>query len=362
VLDLRALNRALLARQLLLERSALPALEAIERLGGVQAQAPWPPYYWLWTRLSGFRPDELVKLITSRQAVRIALMRGTIHLVGAADCLAWRPLFQPLLDRTLKTAFGRRLGGVDLAAVAADGRALVEAEPRTMAALGAALAVRHSAEPSALAQVVRATVPLVQPPPRGIWDVGGQATVTSAESWLGRPLDPSPDVTGLVRRGIAAYGPVTVKDLQTWTGLTRLKPVVEALRPELVTFRDEQGRELFDLPSAPRPAPETPAPVRFLPEFENCLISYADRSRIMADAHRARLFTANGIFPSTILVDGFVRGAWKISQGKGSATLRITEWEPVRPADEELLAEEGTRLLAFAAPDAAPVIEFDRFR
>jgi len=359
VLDLRALNRALLARQLLLRRATLPAAEAIERLGGVQAQAPWPPYYWLWTRLDGFHQDELVKLITSRQLVRIALMRGTIHLVTADDCLAWRPLFQPLLDRALKSSFGRFLEGADLAKVTAEGRALVEAEPRTMAALGTALAEGHPGDPAALAQVVRATVPLVQLPPRGIWGVGGQTVVTSAESWLGRPLDPAPDLSALVRRCLAAYGPVTVKDIQTWSGLTRLKPVVEAMRPELAVFRDEQDRELFDLPDAPRPDPGTPAPVRFLPEFENSLISYADRTRIMAAEHRSRLLTANGIFPATILVDGFVRGAWKIDQAaKGIATLRITEWEPVSAADRELLAEEGARLLAFAHPDAAHDIIF----
>ncbi len=358
MLDLRSLNRALLARQLLLSRAPLTALEAIERLGGVQAQAPWPPYYWLWTRLSGFRPDELVSLITSRRVVRIALMRGTIHLVGADDCLAWRPLFQPLLDRTLKSAFGRRLEGIDLAAVTADGRALVEAEPRTMAALGTELAARHPADPAALAQVVRAGVPLVQLPPRGVWGVGGQTVVTSAESWLGRPLQAAPTPADLVRRGLAAFGPASVKDLQTWSGLTRLASVVKELRPELVVFRDEQGRELFDLPDAPRPDPSTPAPVRFLPEFENSLISYADRTRIMAEAHRSRLWTANGIFPGTILVDGFVRGSWKISQDKEAATLRITEWEPVSAAHREELAEEGARLLAFAAPQAKPVVEF----
>jgi hypothetical protein len=358
VLDLRSLNRALLARQLLLERAEMPAIEAIERLGGIQAQAPWPPYYWLWTRLTGFHQDELADLITSKRVVRIALMRGTIHLVTADDALGLRPHFQVLLDRTLKTSFGRYLDGLDLTEVTKAGRALVEAEPCTMAALGAALARRWPGrDPAALAQVVRATVPLVQLPPRGIWGVGGQTVVTSAEAWLGRPLDPEPSLTALVERCLAAYGPCTVKDIQTWSGVTRLKPVVEALRPGLAVFRDEQGRELFDLPDAPRPAPDTPAPVRFLPEFENSLISYADRTRIMAGEHRKRLFTANGIFPGTVLVDGFVRGAWKLVQTRDTATLRILEWEPITSRDE--VAAEAGRLLAFAAPEATHAIEFE---
>jgi winged helix DNA-binding protein len=237
-------------------------IETVEHLGGLQAQAPFPPYYGLWSRLDGFRPDDLAGLLLSRAVVRIALMRGTIHLVSSRDCMMLRPLTQPVLDRALKSLFGKHLPGVDTGAIAAAGRALVEDQPRTFADLGALLAERWPEHPPVtLAQTVRALVPLVQVPPRAVWDRAGQPLHTSAESWLGRPLDPQPSLTGLVRRYLAAFGPATVADIQAWSGLTRLREPVEELGAELRAFRGEDGSELFDLPGAPRPDPGTPAPV-----------------------------------------------------------------------------------------------------
>jgi hypothetical protein len=185
VLNRRALNRALLERQLMLRRSNLSAAEAIEHLVGMQAQVPTTPYLGLWTRLEGFRPAELSELIETRAAVRIALQRSTIHLVTARDCLAIRPVVQPVLD-----AFPKRLSGLDATGLAAAGRALVEEQPRTFAELGALLAADWDREPADLASAVRALVPLVQVPPRGLWRRSGQARHTSTEAWLGRP-DPS---------------------------------------------------------------------------------------------------------------------------------------------------------------------------
>jgi hypothetical protein len=353
VLGTRALNRALLERQLLLRRWRLPALEAIERLVGMQAQAPNAPYVGLWTRLDGFRHEELARLISDRQAVRIALMRSTIHLVTAADCLTLRPLVQPVLDRSTQGAFGRHFAGLDLAAVASTGRALVEEQPRTFAALGALLGEKWpDRDPSALAQAVRALLPLVQVPPRGIWGSGGQATHTTVEPWLGASLERDPSPADMVLRYLAAFGPASVQDVQTWSGLTRLGEVVDPLRHRLRTFRDVNGRELYDLPDAPRPEPETPAPTRLLPEYDNLLLSHADRTRVIADAHRRRFMTINGVTGGCVLVDGFFRGTWKIARQRGSATLMVEPYERLSKQDLAAVTKEGGRLLAFAAADA----------
>jgi hypothetical protein len=368
VLSRRTLNRALLGRQMLLRRAPLPAgpdragrvIQTVEHLGGLQAQAPFPPYYGLWSRLDGFRPDDLAELLLSRAVVRIALMRGTIHLVSARDCGMMRPLIQPVMDRALKLTFGKQLAGVDTAAVAAAGRALVEEQPRTFSDLGALLAQRWPEhEPNSLAQAVRALVPLVQVPPRAVWGRAGQALHTSAESWLGRPLDPRPSLTGLVRRYLAAFGPATIADIQAWSGLTRLREPVAQLRDELRTFRDENGRELFDLPGAPRPAADTPAPVRLGAEFDNLVLSHADRTRIISEEDRGRMFTPNGIFPGTVLLDGFVAGMWRITRASGTATLVIEMFrDRVSAADREAITAEGSRMLDFAAPDAAHDLQF----
>ena len=370
VLSRRALNRALLDRQMLLRRAPLPAgpdragrvIETVEHLGGLQAQAPFPPYYGLWSRLDGFRPDDLAELLLNRAVVRIALMRGTIHLVSARDCGMMRPLIQPVMDRALKPIFGKQLATVDTAALAAAGRALVEDQPRTFSDLGALLAQRWPGhQPNSLAQAVRALVPLVQVPPRAVWGRAGQALHTSAESWLGRPLAPQPLLTGLVRRYLAAFGPATIADIQAWSGLTRLREPVAELGGELRTFRDENGRELFDLPGAPRPDPGTPAPVCLAAEFDNLVLSHADRTRIISDADRGRMFTRNGIFPGTVLIDGFVAGMWRIARARDAVTLVVEMFrDRVSARDRDAIVAEGLRMLAFTAPDAAADVQFGR--
>ena len=366
LLSLRALNRALLSRQLLLRPAAMPAagqrepqaraervIETVEHLVGLQAQAPFPPYYGLWSRLAGFRPDDLAGLLLSRQVVRIALMRGTIHLVSARDCLLLRPLVQPALDRGLGTLLSRQLAGVDTAELAAVGRVLVEERPLTFSELGAALSAQWPQHPpAALAQGVRALVPLVQVPPRAVWGAAGQAAHTSAQAWLGRPLEASPPLDRLVTRYLAAFGPASIRDAQAWSGLTRLREVADRLRPGLRVFRDEQGTELFDLPDAPRPDPGTPAPVRLVAEFDNIALSHADRARIISEPNRQRMFTRNGIFPGTVLVDGFGAGMWKISLSRAAAALTIELFRPLGPRDRDAVTDEGRRLLAFAAPDS----------
>ncbi|WP_086564262.1 winged helix DNA-binding domain-containing protein, partial [Streptomyces africanus] len=256
-LDTRALNRATLDRQLLLRPARISAAAAVEHLVGLQAQNVKPPYYALAARLDGFAPEALSRLMADREVVRIVTMRSTIHTHTADDCLTLRPLVQPARDREL-TNFRKGLAGVDLDRLAALARDLVETEPRTMKQLREALLEEWpDADPQALAVAARCRLPLVQVTPRGLWGRSGQVSLTTAEHWLGRPAAPAATPDAMVLRYLAAFGPASVRDMQTWAGLTRLRDAFERLRPRLVTFRDESGVELFDLPDAPRPDPDT---------------------------------------------------------------------------------------------------------
>jgi hypothetical protein len=353
VLGPRARNRALLERQLLLRRVRRPAAEVVEHLVGLQAQEPRDPYVGLWTRLADFDPHELGRLLADRQAVRSPLMRTTIHLVSARDCLTLAALVRPVLERTFWTGspFGPKLKGVDVEAVVAAGRALLEERPRTTAELRRHLGERWPADDaSSLAYAVHYLVPLVQVPPRGVWGQKGLATWATTEAWLGRPLDPAPAIDRVVLRYLAAFGPAGVMDVQTWSGLTRLREVTERLRPRLRSFRSEAGKELFDLPDAPRPDPDTPAPVRFLPQFDNVALSHADRSHISAGA--AARWPTNDLHWSPLLIDGFVNGAWRISRDGKAATLAVRHLVPLSGQEEAAMTEEGDRLLGFLAGDA----------
>ncbi|MHB1224134.1 MAG: winged helix DNA-binding domain-containing protein [Gemmatimonadaceae bacterium] len=355
IIGRRALNRALLARQLLLDRQPITAVEALERLVGLQSQAPTPPYVGLWTRLARFHPDDLSRLILERGAVRMPLMRATIHLVTARDALALRAVVQPVLARAFAGSPWRRgIGTADLETVLAAGRALLAERPRTSAALGPLLGERWpEGDPTSLARTVSLLLPVVQVPPRGLWRGVGQATWAPAATWLGRDVDGDGSPDAIVLRYLAAFGPAGVMDARTWSGLSRLKNVLERLRPRLAVFRDERGVELFDLPDAPRPDPDTPAPVRFLPEWDNVLLSHADRSRMIADAHRRHVFTMNGIIRGTVLVDGFVAGTWRVAHERGVATLSVRTFAPLDARDRDAVAGEGAAMLAFVAADAA---------
>lgn len=361
-LSRRDLNRATLARQFLLQRAAMPPLGVIEHLVGLQAQTPQTWYVGLWNRLDGLRGDQVSDLLERRQAVRMALMRSTIHLVTAEDCLWLRPLVQPVIERSTNGAFGRKLAGLDRDELAAAGRAFLDERPLTFSELGARLRERwQDRDAAAMAQAVRARVPLVQVPPRGLWGRSGPIEHTSVESWLGRPVASDPSPATMVLRYLTAFGPATVRDVQAWSGLTRLAEVVDRLRPELVTFRDGEGRELFDLPDAPRPDPATPAPARLLYDYDNLLLSHADRSRFVTDDYRARgqEFVTTNVMPSIVLVDGFTAGTWKVLRQRGTATLAIQPFTGRLPEPTEAaLTTEGADLLDFLAPDDTHEIEF----
>jgi winged helix DNA-binding protein len=411
-LTARQLNRATLARQMLLARAAVDPTEAIERLVGMQAQAPLAPYVGLWSRVEGFTPDDLAGRLVDRDVVRLALLRSTVHLVTADDARWLRPLLRPVYERFLQPSlYGKAIAGLDHAELEAAGRAVVEARPSTNAELRAALAERWpDRDPAALATVVRLLVPLVQVPPRGLWGQGGQATHTSLEAWLdhppatagperatgGRPTQAEPASDGetgpasdqaasdgetgpasdqaapeaaatvpasggeaaglerLVLRYLATYGPATARDVQVWCGLTRLGEVLDRLRQQLVTFADGEGRELFDLPDAPRPDPDdTPAPVRFLPEYDNLLRSHEDRTRVLDQPTRDRLSSKNDAPKPTFLVDGVVAGGWKLDRKRRRTSLTVEPFVPLPHHQLAAVAAEGEQLLAWATPDGA---------
>lgn len=354
VLTRRALNRATLARQMLLERRVLPAADAIEHLIAMQAQAPDAPYVGLWTRLTDFHQDELARMVAGRDAVRTHLMRVTIHLVTARDCLRLRPLMRPVLERGFAgSPFSKQVAGIDTASLLSAARDLLVERPRTRAELGPLLAGRWpERDANALAYAVTYLLPMVQIPPRGIWGAGGVATWALAEEWLGRAFEMTAEVDDLVMRYLAAYGPASVRDVQSWSGLTRLRAVLDRLRDRLVTFRDENGVELFDLPEAPRPDPETPAPPRFLPEYDNIQFAFADRTRIMDAGYRVPLFPGNGGSLGTLLVDGRVSAEWKVVRERYAATLLVRPHEALAKRDRAEAAEEGEALLRFVAADA----------
>jgi hypothetical protein len=354
-LSTRHLNRALLARQLLLERVRMTAPAVIEHLVGLQAQAPNPPYVALWTRLAEFSHAQLSELLTRRKVVRIVLMRATIHLVTARDCVAHYATVQPVLHRQLFSGspYGRKIAGLNQQALIRFARELVEAHPRTLGDLRPLLARRWPAyDAHSMAFAIRNLVPLVQVPPRGVWGQGGPPLLTTADSWLGKPMKDGGDARALVLRYLAALGPASVRDAQAWSGLSYLKEVFEPMRKRLRTFRSEKGAELFDLPDAPLPDPDTAVPVRLLGEFDNILLSHADRSRIVDDEHRKRIGTLNGMVPGTILVDGRVAGIWKIERvAQRSATLRIYSFKPLPAPAKRDAAAEGAALLRFMCAD-----------
>ncbi|MEU8341035.1 winged helix DNA-binding domain-containing protein [Spirillospora sp. NPDC048832] len=348
VLDDRALNRAALARQMLLDRADVPVLDAVARLGGLQAQEPQEPFVGLWSRLRGFDPAELSGLLTGRRVVRMPLMRRTIHLVTADDALAWRARHDAMLRQRVLGVYRRELDGVDLDELAAAGRAVMDdGQPRTTAELVEAVADRWPAPGRrALGEMlVSALLPTIQAPPRGLWRAKGGVRNVLLSCWLGREMDPLPedeaDPVGqaLVRRYLAAFGPATSSDLRAWCGLAGLPAAVAALRDELVVFRDERGRKLLDLPDAPRPDPDTPAPVRFLPAFDNAILGYQDRSRIIDDADRGLSVAGE----RAVLVDGRVAGTWTVKEG----AVTVTELRPLSKSERLAVDEEKERLESF---------------
>jgi hypothetical protein len=345
VISRRGLNRATLARQYLLERAPARVVETIEHLGGMQSQAPLAPYVGLWTRLQDFTPDDLSALTTNRQVVRLHLMRSTVHLVSARDALGWRGLFDPLHISRFSADFRRGTEAVDHDALIKLASRLLAEQPRTRGELGKLLAQRWpQADPSALAHAATHQIALCQVPPRGTWGSNGPAAWAPVERWLDAPLRSVP-VDEVVLRYLGGFGPASVADIQIWSGLTRLSEVVERL--PVRRFHTEAGAKLYDLPDAPRPSEDIPAPPRFLPEYDNLLLSFKDRTRVIPDHRSVPLPPGNGATAGTFLIDGNWQGSWQIREH----TLRLQPFRSLSGADRDALLAEAAQLSAFIAPD-----------
>jgi hypothetical protein len=351
LLDRRRLGRATLARQHLLAREPASAIGMIEHLGGMQSQGPLAPYVGLWTRMRDFDPAELSDLTRSRAVVRLHLMRNTVHLASARDALGWHPLFSAVRAAGYRGHFPGGLDGVDRDALLALARELLAEEPRTRAELGRLLAQRWPrADPAALSYAVTHHLPVCQVPPRGLWGRGGAAAWVPLDSWLGSSSSAAP-VDDLVLRYLGAFGPASVADVQVWSGLSRLGEVLERL--PLRTFRDEDGQTLYDLPDAPRPEADTPAPPRFLPAYDNVLLSHQDRRRLIPHERPVPLPPGNGADIGTILLDGLWQGIWRARDG----VLRVETFRPPSPDERSALLDEGARLGSFLGADSEYDVE-----
>jgi hypothetical protein len=346
------LNRATLARQLLLSREKVSAVEAIERLAGMQAQEPKHPFVGLWTRVEGFACEDLLSALRAREVVRATLMRSTLHLTSAADYAAVRMALQPPRSVALRV-LGARSEGLDLDAVLSAARALLNDGPLPFDEIRARLQEQFpDVNDRALGYAVRTLVPLVMVPSEADrWGFARVSPFTLAEEWLGGPLAEAA-LEALVTRYLGAFGPASAKDAQTWSAVAGMKQVLDGMRDRLEVFADERGRELFDLPDAPRPDAGVHAPARLLPEFDNLVLAHDDRSRVIADEHRPLVTTKNLRVKATFLVDGTVRGTWTMAVKRRVATLTLSPFRalPKRAVNE--LELEAEALLRFAEPEA----------
>jgi hypothetical protein len=346
---------------LLDQRADLSAAQAIEHLVGMQSQIPTAPYVGLWSRLRSFTTDDLSTLMHNREAVRGTLMRVTLHLATARDYLAMRPVMQPHIER----AFGRTPWRAELANPVRDElvqhvRALLDGSPSTRVELSRALAERWpdgNAESMAHAGIY--LVPMIQSTPRGVWGSSAAPRFITVESWLGRELDTNTAPDQMLLRYLRAFGPATIADMRAWSYLTGLRAVVERLKPRLRMFRDERGRELFDVSEAPIADEDAPAPVRFLPEFDNALYSHDDRTRIIAAQQRAWL-NRQRFGGCMVLVDGFARGGWRHVRSKSSSLLRIEPLDAWSPAERTAVEEEAQHLARFLGADSVELIANER--
>lgn len=351
-LSRRVLNRTLLERQLLAERVPRTPLEAIEHLVAMQAQVPNGPYVGLWARLENFRHDDLTGLLESRDVVHATMLRGTQHLASGEDFRWLWPTVAPAVRKALTDAYyAPHIEGMDLDELARVSRQLLTGKTLTRRELGQLLTDRFPGRtPGRLAEAIELLEALVHPPPHSTWGRWGHRRgmpVTLADEWLGRPLADAPQPETMVLRYLAAFGPASVMDIQAWSGSTRLRKVVEGLRPKLRAFRDEQGGELLDLPDAPLGEPDRPAPVRFLPAFDNAVLGYRDRSRVISEENRRRIAPrASGGVP-LLLVDGFAEGSWTLTNGH----LHIAPFRPLSRSEKTAVRDEAARLFAFVAPD-----------
>jgi CRISPR/Cas system-associated endoribonuclease Cas2 len=362
----RALGRATLARQLLLGRTHLTVAEAVGRLLGLNGQDPDPPYLALWNRLDGFGIDDLDAARRDGEVVRSTMFRGTQFLATPSDFRLLRCLMTDFMQRTQRSFYkGQETQPVDLDDLVAEARELLaDGAVVTRSELGRRLATsRPGIKPGSLGRSVQYLLPVVHPLPTGAWRSSAQALYALPDRWDGDTSDFDLDagLDELIVRYLSAFGPASPADARVWSGIARLKPVFERLRPRLRTFTDEDGRELFDLPDAPLPDPDEPAPTRLLPRFDAVALSHANRARVMTDEVRAHVIDGSAM-EHFVLLDGTVAGRWWLdaSEAGGPAIARIQPLRSWSPAEHDEVEAEALRLLAWTDPGAsAHRVDFD---
>jgi len=338
VLTLRELNRTTLARQLLLERKKLSPKGLIERLVGLQAQWPPAPYVGIWTRTTSFRPSALERLLASGQVVKANVMRQTLHLVTPADYGLIRAAMSEA-NYPWETAQAKSLAA-SVRALAADG-------PVTGADGIAHMEREHGLSGIAARRAWRAArtrAHLLHHYETALWRARPEGRFVALEE--PETHDPTEARAELLRRYLAAFGPASRRDLVQWSMMhvPMIQRALDRLEP-LRRFRDEQGRELFDVPRAPIADPATPAPVRFLPKWDNVLLAWADRTRILPEEHRKTVIRPNGDVAQTFLVDGFVAGTWRVADGR----VVVSPFARLDGSVRRALEDEAGRLEAFLA-------------
>lgn len=355
VLDLHRLNRATLARQGLLERSAIGVPELLARVGGLQAQLPAPPVIGLWSRIARFDRAQYLAAVRSGSVVRGTTLRGTLHLHERDDYRALRMTIQPVLDSYVR-GLGSRVRAEDLQLALDVGRAAFERGPCTIAQLKALLAEHFPQSlPQGLVGAVRSSLQLLIVPDPEVPDGWkANAPFVLARSVVGDTLAPADDAQ-LVRRFFECLGPGTTKDIQVWSGRRGLRSTVERLLDtgELIELSTWEGDVLLDLPDAPRPDSDVVAPPRYLPMWDNLVLSHADRSRVIDPAFKPYLASRNGMTPATFLVDGFVHGTWRADPTGDDATLTLSPFRQVPMRHEDALVAEGEALLRLLFPGAS---------
>lgn len=352
ILTIRELNRATLSRQMLLAREAIAAPVAIERLAGMQAQLASAPYVGLWTRLKDFKREDLATQIEARTIVKATFIRATLHLCTAEDYLRFRTTIEAVLRAAGESIAEKRGASFDREKLAKAARKFISEKPRSFAEISEMLLKMHpDQDAGAMRYTVRTHLPMVQTPIQTGWGFSSKPEFTLAEEWLGRAVSPKDDLPALIRRYLAAFGPASVTDAQTWLGM-KLKETFEKLKPELQVYRDQGRRELYDLPNTELPDEQVKAPVRFLPEYDNILLSHSNRTRIVADEYRKRVYLPGLRVAATLLIDGFVQGAWKLEKSKTAAQLLIEPFQKLNRKDRASVVEEGERLVRFLEPTA----------
>ncbi len=354
VLSVRDLNRALLARQLLLERSRLPLVRAVERVGGIQAQYAPSSYIGLWSRLERFALRDLTRALEQRRVVQGTLLRSTIHLVSAGDYWAFAVGSRSARQESWLRFDKKRISNADLESTAKSVRAQLSGRVAPRDELLELARRRDPERPTHLWNGLSAWVDLVRAPPSGTWERRRADLYALAEDWIGPPsVTPGEGVDLLLRRYLAGFGPARLADAANWAGLAVGELQAAAERPRLRRFRDEEGRELLDLPRAPLPDGSTPAPPRFLPTWDATLLAHARRTQILPEQFRPLVFdTKTPHSAPTFLVDGAVAGKWAVERSAKAAALTLEPFERLPAAARRELQQEGERLVRFVEPDA----------